>query len=351
MIPNIKIKELTIKNFKSIKDLKLECKKINLFIGKPNTGKSNILESIGMFSLPFASFSLTDLIRLENMYNLFYDNDLTEIVQIINIGELNENYNYHIELKVMYKNGQYEIKADGYNVDHKGFQNIQTDLFFHGIFSENADSRQFEQTAESSMENFFYKLYKFKVIKVFKSKKATFLLPPHGENLVHILMTNKPFRNLVSNIFEEYGYTLVLEPQDSTIKIQKYTDGVVVSYPYTLASDTLQRLVFHLAAITTNTDSVIILEEPEAHSFPYYTKFLAEKITKSDSNQFFITTHNPYFLSAILEKSRAEDVNIFITYFEKFQTKVKCISENEKQEFIDKGAYIFFELDKFIEKL
>ncbi len=37
-----------IKNFKSIKDLRLDCKRVNIFIGKPNVGKSNILEALGM---------------------------------------------------------------------------------------------------------------------------------------------------------------------------------------------------------------------------------------------------------------------------------------------------------------
>ena len=36
-----------IKNFKSIKDLHLDCKRVNVFIGKPNVGKSNILEGWG----------------------------------------------------------------------------------------------------------------------------------------------------------------------------------------------------------------------------------------------------------------------------------------------------------------
>ncbi|RLF84116.1 hypothetical protein DRN48_06315, partial [Thermococci archaeon] len=44
------IKTLTIKNFKSIKSLKLDCKRVNVFIGKPNVGKSNILEAIGILS-------------------------------------------------------------------------------------------------------------------------------------------------------------------------------------------------------------------------------------------------------------------------------------------------------------
>lgn len=43
------IKSFGIKNFKSVKNLSLECKKVNLFIGEPNVGKSNIIEALGFF--------------------------------------------------------------------------------------------------------------------------------------------------------------------------------------------------------------------------------------------------------------------------------------------------------------
>jgi len=38
------IRNLEIQNFKSIKYLQLDCKQVNIFIGEPNVGKSNILE-------------------------------------------------------------------------------------------------------------------------------------------------------------------------------------------------------------------------------------------------------------------------------------------------------------------
>lgn len=41
-----------IKNFKSIKDLRLDCKRVNVFIGKPNVGKSNIPININQISTP-----------------------------------------------------------------------------------------------------------------------------------------------------------------------------------------------------------------------------------------------------------------------------------------------------------
>ena len=45
--------ELRIQNYKSIKDLHLECGKINVFIGPPNSGKSNILEALEIPSLSY----------------------------------------------------------------------------------------------------------------------------------------------------------------------------------------------------------------------------------------------------------------------------------------------------------
>ena len=64
------IPSLEIKNFKSIKSLKLGCKRLNIFIGEPNTGKSNILESIGMFSFLYYThglgYNLHDFVRFES---------------------------------------------------------------------------------------------------------------------------------------------------------------------------------------------------------------------------------------------------------------------------------------------
>ena len=82
------IQTLRIQNFKSIKHLELDCKRINVLIGEPNAGKSNILESLGMFS--FARYhaygGLGDFVRFERTSNLFYDEGLDEPVQI-SIGD------------------------------------------------------------------------------------------------------------------------------------------------------------------------------------------------------------------------------------------------------------------------
>ncbi len=45
------IDKLSIKNFKSIKILSTDCKRIIHFIGKPNSGSSSMLEALGKLYL------------------------------------------------------------------------------------------------------------------------------------------------------------------------------------------------------------------------------------------------------------------------------------------------------------
>jgi AAA15 family ATPase/GTPase len=154
----------------------------------------------------------------------------------------------------------------------------------------------------------------------------------------------------VADVFSEYGLRVVLKPQESKIEVKKEIDDVIISYPYALVSDTLQRVVFHLVAIETNEDSVIIFEEPEAHAFPYYTKFLAERISLDKTNQYFISTHNPYFLLSVLEKTPKDDIGIFITYLKDYQTNIRPLVEEDMPEILELDASVFFNLDRFLEE-
>lgn len=89
------IKKLSIKNFKSIKDLEIDCSRINIFIGEPNTGKSNILEALGTASWCGYGGKLKNYVRFHGIQNLFYDDLLDHPVKIkidkINLNILFEN--------------------------------------------------------------------------------------------------------------------------------------------------------------------------------------------------------------------------------------------------------------------
>ena len=78
------INTLEINRFKSIKSLTLNCRKFNLFIGEPNTGKSNILEALGLWS--FLSYGDQDnareFFRFEQTLDLYYDGVIDEPLEI-----------------------------------------------------------------------------------------------------------------------------------------------------------------------------------------------------------------------------------------------------------------------------
>ena len=358
------IRNLKIENFKSIKNLNIEAKKINIFIGKPNVGKSNILEAISLLGASFEKDSikfLSSFIRYENFYNIFFDNDLNQKVKVTadnNIAVIL----YNLDSKSTYNfiTGENKELINGF-LDNKYNRSLSS------YFDEYLDDKSIEEkraikkpinqtinfngSLESVISNEISKFRKYDFRKLTKDidRFPSFLLPPFGINLFTILQSNRQFHKELAPIFEEYGLKLVLKIQENQFEIQKDIDGIIYSYPYSTIADTLQRIIFYFAAIESNNKAVLIFEEPEAHSYPPYTSLLADRITKSETNQFFITTHSPYLLQTIVENTPFNDLNVFITYFDHYQTKVKQLSHEEMRDIQDDSIDVFFNLDRYLE--
>ena len=67
-----------------------------------------------------------------------------------------------------------------------------------------------------------------------------------------------------------------------------------------------------------------------------------------NDNQYFISTHNPYFLLPVLEKAQKEDVAVFVTYYEDYQTKVRPLSQKDIEDSME--IDIFSNLDRFLDR-
>jgi len=320
------IEKLSIKNFKSIKDLEIDCSRINLFIGEPNTGKSNILEALGTASWCRYGGELKNYVRFHGIQNLFYDDLLDHPVKI-KIDKL--------ELKILFENDYFNLISNSKDEKKKPICILD--------YSGNVKG---EMKYLEKLE--FIKFYRFLKFDQFPDIRSSHLMPPHGSNLFSVVMGSKKLRETMIGFFKNFGFNLVFKPQEKTFEIQKQVGDMVFSYPYTLTSDTLQNIIFHVMAIESNKNSTLIFEEPESHAFPYYTKYLGEKIAFDESNQYFIATHNPYLLKSIIEKTSKDSINVFITYFKDYQTKVKCLSQEEMSELLEYDP--FFNLNFFIEE-
>lgn len=324
---------LEIKNFKSIKELRLDCRRINVFIGRPNVGKSNILETLGLIS--YAGFSdyhgqMRDFVRYERIGNLFYDEQLDSTVEVNWDGN---------RTTLEFKDGSFRLRSVGRD------KNSVTE--FVGDHSRLKPSGR--PTGAAVKEHLrTVKYYRFEVASQSTRAESGFLLPPSGENLMSLLLAHRSVRSTVNDLFSPVGLRLGLRPQENKIELIKQFEDIIVSYPYHLASETLQRLVFHMAAILTSNDSVLIFEEPEAHSFPYYTNYLAEEIAHDEkNNQYFVSTHNPYFLLPLLAKTPKDEIVVFITYLEDYQTKVRPLSSEQIEQLSE--IDVFSNIDTFLE--
>ncbi|MEO0276962.1 MAG: AAA family ATPase [candidate division WOR-3 bacterium] len=319
---------VTIKNFKSIKNLTFNAKRINLFLGKPNTGKSNILESLGIFFLPHKT-DLKELVRCERIINIFHNNQTS------------------LEIEVSCLPFKWKIFTKG------DFFQFEEDFLKSRIYTGflHPDGKITDHQKDISFFKTFipFKLYRFSSsISQFYRFEPFFLWPPYGENLLTILLTNQDIYNLINSLLKEFSLEILLDEAESKIRVLSHGEKRAL-YPWSILSDTLQRTIFYLVAIKSNKNSIILLEEPEAHAFPYYTKIIAESIVNDPSdNQYFISTHNPYFLLTILEKSKKEEVAIFWTEFIEGETKIKELSEEDKEKILERGMDVFFQFSDFV---
>ena len=321
------IKRLLIENFKSIKHLELECGRVNVLIGEPNTGKSNILEALGLFSFMAFRGRFQDYVRMREPHELFHNYVVREPIRIT----LDE----HVIV------GRFDEQRETVSFSEEGSTSPimtidKSGIRLGGLYPSISASVRF---------------YRFKPNVVFRSSDRPFLLPPDGSNLPSVLLFNPSLRSLVTSILEGFSQKPIIDPRKSFFGVAWELEGLLQVLPYELISDTLKRLIFYLAAVESNEGAVIAMEEPEAHAFPAYTKFLAERIALDEGNQYFITTHNPYLLLSLVEKTPKENLAVFVTYLKGYETGAVRLSDEDLDKLVNLASAVFFNLDLFLKRL
>jgi AAA15 family ATPase/GTPase len=334
------IKNLSIKNFKSLKKFEIPCKKVNVFIGEPNSGKSNILEALGFLSegvMDTKTFS--EVFRYKTIGDLFYHSDVNNPIEIktdiLSYKMFGTRNNEGIVLNGL--TGIISTKDKSIDPNHE--INIAAFNFSYNTMT-NAGSH-FDTP---------FRTYIFRRNEVFSVSYQNFLSPPFGTNIPNLLLSNKDLKKIVSDMFKEKGYKLQIKPTENDINMSVEIDEELYSYPYHAISETMQRIVFMMMAIESNKNAILSFDEPESNTFPFYTKYIAERIALDETNQFFITTHNPYLLMNIIQKTKKQDLNVFVTYMDKFQTKAKLLNSKQIEEAIELDMDLFFNLDRIIGK-
>lgn len=337
-LPTFMVKKIQIQNFKSIKNLTLPAKRINIFIGEPNSGKSNILEALSLFAIPTVGY-LSKLVRYDTFRSLFYNNSLKDEISI----KMDESY-----ATLTFKENKPTLDIGS---NDRSFKFEPTKDGKYWWINTNGKYSVEPLIADDLFRR--YKPYHFSVYSPPQEEERPldYLQPPLGGNLFEIIESNKLLKEIVAGIVKEKGYRLNLDTSRQEINMIRDEGDVLFTYPYKSFSDTIQRVIFYLAVLESNLDSVIILEEPEANTFPYYTKYLAERIAlDNNNNQFFITTHNPYLLVSLVEKTEIEDLVVNVVFMKNYATTVRQLTRDELPEILNLTSDFFFNLDEFIEE-
>jgi AAA15 family ATPase/GTPase len=324
------IKQIEIGNFKSIRNAKIHsCKRINLFIGRPNVGKSNILEALSLFSVPYLAFykskNLKDFVRGESAGELFYSGDFESPA--------------YVETNIALASLMLD-RVDG--LDLKLFFEDKS-ILEHFYFSDNL---QLVNRRKRALINSPVKKYTFNTRFEDSDLSNYALLPPFGGNLYRAIETHEELRKEVEGIFKEYQLELVFDRASRTLKVLKHNKDSVFLIPYNSIADTLQRIIFYKAAIASNDNSVLLFEEPEAHSFPPYITQVTQEMIYHKTNQYFVATHSPFILNDLMENAR-DELAVYLIDYKQQETKVKRLSDQSMHEIYQSGVDLFTNWETF----
>lgn len=164
------INQVHIQNFKSIRQLTFNCRRINLIIGQPNTGKSNILEALSLLSSNIKDKK--KVIRYREVSNLFYDNNVSQKILV----ETDSN-----KAQLIFDNNNYSFTIDDSTI-------------FIG------DNFIIHQSPITNILN-----YKYSPVSNFVRINPLKLQTPHGENLFELLYFQSGLKRNGSIYFLRFG--------------------------------------------------------------------------------------------------------------------------------------------------
>lgn len=346
-----KIDNIEIKNFKSIRHQKIEgCKRVNVFIGAPNVGKSNILEAIGLLTFirqKKRPIGLKGLVRFEKLTQLFnYSN-------IQNPAVISFNKNFSLSINYEDEKGV-EISLR----DEKEKKPYNFSVLNLKVGEETLHSGQTNKVDDFSgrypdLQQLIVKPYRFSSGGRYnESYSALELKTPFGENMFEVIINNPEIKKQFAELLKLYDFDLIIDSSSNDIKISpKLNDGFIYTIPISSVADTFVRLIFFKTAVYSNKNSVLLFEEPEAHMFPpYISKFTSDIVHDGNKNQFFITTHSPFVLNDLMDNLEKDELAIYIVSYKKEtgETQINRMSDEDMHEAYQFGYDFFMNIDKFI---
>lgn len=324
--------KVVIRNYKSIDSLELELSRVTLLIGPPAAGKSNILEAIALAGYPWRLTqeniygqpynirpTLRPIIRShsfsEGFEVIFPRYDFTRSVRIAL-----SNDSLATELSIKYEAGGLRIKYCNYDISN----------IFIKCLNQVPD-----QWLKAELPKFEARLYGFDRYDYVKNLRfitgSTYqakleILLENGENLPDIIGR---FSEILIKVNEFLADYLETRTEIRYLEIEKR----LVTFDYyreispSLLADGIWRIIYYAAALYSAKQYahvrdlkdrlILLLEEPDAHTFPYVVYLLIDLIREvSEYAYVILTTHNGILASMIADK--ISDATVYYVYRNKY---------------------------------
>ncbi|MBS1594665.1 MAG: AAA family ATPase [Bacteroidetes bacterium] len=324
---------IDISNFKSINKISFKPARVNVFIGEPNAGKSNILEALALtnvrsvMELPKLP---STMIRYSDMASLFFDKNYDKDIRIT-VGE----HTFILD----HMRGKFFLRW---------FSEIKNEWELSLGFDKSGGIIDRRIIPEPPVFKYHFRGIPGEDRGTAPTTAFRDNLDPDGWNLWKIIRHDSRLKEFAGDFFSKFSFKILFEKNSNRLDIMRISDDHYYQIDFSMTPDTFQRMLYYLAAIESNKNSVLLFEEPESQSYPPYIQMLADRIIDDKHNQYFITTHSPFVIEKMLEHASVEnEVKIFITYYEDFQTKVRELTRKEIIFIMDNNVDLFFNMQAF----
>lgn len=329
------INKLHIKNYRSFGNewIKLNTlKKINIFIGKNNVGKSNILKFISLIGdKPLGGDSPLELNKSLDYFN-YPDN--IEFVIGKESPDLNEEYKTFFDYKDIYAH---------FSVDHLSQKPSLIGSFIHDSPEKKVREfvEKFRHTSGGQIKdiitNAIVALNPVKEVE----KNEVILIDEYRNLLTNTNLRNeldalinytretripneeksKELHRFISSLYEKEVKIRVPSKRESEIELEIGSKLL----PISSIGTGLHQMILIGMYVSVQENKIICIDEPELHTHPALQRKFLEYISKNFNHQYFIATHSNSLLDYSLDNK-----SVYLIGEENEQTTSRYINNLNK---------------------
>lgn len=386
------IEEISIKNFKSARDLKIPTKALNVFTGLNGSGKSTTLQTIALIrqSLIEDRSKITpitgqiekiklkgDLLELGTIKDVFSQSAKDSIFEIgikytgypdawTLSGVIDESMydSYDILLN---SNSKTTVNPIQIEFQNSGFQFLQADRITPATHYKRGDTQGFLGAGGQFTPEFLVK--NGSTLDVNKNRHAQ--INEYPTSSVAKLITNTTKLNDQLNLWMQH----ISPGINIDVTNIRQTDLVTLGYAYTsttlgMNSDNRRptnvgfgitySLPIIVACLSAPRGAILLLENPEAHLHPKGQFAIGELISKTaaDGVQIFLETHSDHIMNGIRYSARKKFINHEDVFFHHYTRSESTGDSSIESPYLDVNGSLsdwpvgfFDEWENSIEKL